>query len=159
LAEPCLKHTVEWLEQNENYQIDIVVYLQTTDIFRPKGIIGEAVKKLQENEDLDSVFAVIKTHKNFWRKQGDNFSRLAADIPYGMASQQREPIFREDTGIVLATRAGVVKQNRRIGDKVDVVANDSEINFIDIHDAFDFWLAEICIEKLKKEGKLNLYEL
>ncbi len=159
LAEPCLKHAVEWLEQNENYKTDIVVYLQITDVFRPKGIIEKVIRKLLENDKLDSVFAAVKTHKNFWRNKDRKFSRLAPDIPYGVPSQQREPLFREDTGVALATRAEFIKQGRRLGDKIDVVLNESEINFVDIHDEFDFWLAEKCIEKLKEIKKDNLYEL
>ncbi|MEK9135214.1 MAG: acylneuraminate cytidylyltransferase family protein [Patescibacteria group bacterium] len=159
LAEPCLKHAVEWLEQNENYKTDIVVYLQTTDIFRPKGIIEKAIRKLLENDNLDSVFSAVKTHKNFWRNRNGDFERLAADIPYGQASQQREPLYREDTGIVLATRVEVVKNLKRIGEKIDIVINECEINFVDLHDQFDFWLAEKCIKKLKEENKINLYEL
>ncbi len=159
LAEPCLKHAVEWLEQNENYKTDIVVYLQITDIFRPKGIIEKVVRKLLENDNLNSVFACVKTRKNFWREKEGKFTRLAADIPYGQPSQHREPLFREDTGIALATRAEFIKQGKRLGDRVGVVVNETEVNFVDIHDKFDFWLAEKCIEKLKEEGLINLYEL
>ena len=159
LAEPCLKHAIEWLEKNENYKTDIAVYLQITDIFRPKGIIEKVVRKLLENDDLDSVFAAVKTHKNFWRNKDGKFIRLASDIPYGVPSQVREPLYREDTGVALATRAEFIKQGRRIGDKIDIVINETEINFVDIHDEFDFWLAEKCIEKLKEDGRINFYEL
>ncbi len=157
--EPCLKHAVEWLEKNENYKTDIVVYLQITDIFRPKGMICEAVKKLLDNENLDSVFAAVTTHKNFWRKKEDKFEKLAADIPCGISRQKREPLYREDTGIVCATRIQFIKQGRRIGDRVDVVINEDEFSFLDIHDLIDLWLAEKCIEKLKETNDFDLYEL
>jgi CMP-N-acetylneuraminic acid synthetase len=157
--ESTLKLVVEWLEKNENYKVDIVVYLQVTDIFRSKGIIGKVVKKLLENESLDSVFAAVETHKNFWRKKDGKFYRLAADIPYGTARQKREPLYREDTGIACATRARFIKQDRRIGDNIDVVINKAEFSFIDIHDPIDLWLAEKCIQKIKKDNQENLYEL
>jgi CMP-N-acetylneuraminic acid synthetase len=159
LAEPCLKHAVEWLEENENYKTDIVVYLQITDIFRRKGIIEEAIRKLIENKDLDSVFAASTTHKNFWREKDGKFVRLASDIPYGLPRQKREPLYREDTGIVLATRASIIKQERRVGDRVDVVINDVDFSSVDINTETDFWLAERCIEKLKEDNLINFYEL
>jgi len=155
--ETALKHTIEWLEQNENYKTDIVVYLQPTDLFRPKGIIYEVVKKLLENEKLDSVFAAVTTHKNFWRKKEDKFEKLAADIPYGASRRLREPLYREDTGIALATRAEFIKQGRRIGDNVDVVVNPLEFSFLDIHDEIDLWLAEKCIENLKEIKKYDIF--
>jgi len=157
--EPCLKQAVEWLEENENYKTDIVVYLQPTDLFRPKGIICEVVKKLLENEKLDSVFAAVTTHKNFWRKKDEKFEKLASDILYGVSRRLREPLYREDTGIALATKVDFIKQERRIGDNVDVVINNLEFSFLDIHDPIDFWLAEKCIEKMKEEKTIELYEL
>lgn len=159
LAEPCLKQAIDWLENNENYKTDIVVYLQITDIFRRKGIIEEAVRKLIENENLDSVFAADTTHKNFWREKNKEFTRLASDIPYGLPRQKKEPLYREDTGITCATRANFIKQGRRIGDKIGVVINDVDFSFIDINNETDFWLAEKCIERLKKDNKIDLYEL
>jgi len=157
--EPCLKHAVEWLEENENYKTDIVVYLQITDLFRPKGLICKVIKKLIENDNLDSVFAAVTTHKNFWRKKDGKFYRLAADIPYGVSRREREPLYREDTGIACATRVNFIKQERRIGNNIDVVVNDLEFSFLDIHDEVDLWLAEKCIEKLKEIGQYELYEL
>jgi len=159
LAEPCLKHAVEWLEKNENYQTDIVVYLQTTNVFRPKGIIKEAVEKLLQNEKLDSVFAVAKTHKNFWRNLNGELVRLAADIPYGVPRQKREPLYREDTGVVCATRTRFIKQGRRMGDKLDIVINELDFSHLDIDEEFDMWLSEKIIEKLRETNKSELYEL
>jgi len=159
LAEPCLKHAVEWLEKNENYKTDIVVYLQITDIFRRKGIIEEAVKELLENDNLDSVFAAGTTHKNFWREKNGEFARLASDIPYGVPRQKREPLYREDTGIALATRANFIKQGIRLGDKIGIVINDIGFSYLDIGDESDFWLVEKCVEKLKETSKDNLYDL
>jgi len=157
--EPCLKQAVEWLEKNENYKTDIVVYLQPTDIFRSKGIIERVIRKLLENENLDSVFAAVKTHKNFWRIKDGKFYRLAADIPYGMPRQKREALYREDTGVACATRVRFIKEGRRIGDNVGVVINEAEFSFIDIHDPSDLWLAEKCIQKIKEDNQENLYEI
>ena len=157
--EAVLRDVVERLEEKENYKTDVVVYLQPTDLFRPKGIVCQVVQKLLDNPDLDSVFATAATHKNFWRKKGGSFERLAGDIPYGVSRWIREPLYREDTGIALATKAKFIKQERRIGDNVDVITNPSEFSFIDIHDPMDLWLAETIIQKLKKEDKLKNYEI
>lgn len=157
--EPCLKHAVDWLEENENYKTDIVVYMQITDIFRPRGIVEKVVNGLLDNDNLDSVFAAGTTHKNFYRLKDGKYSRLAADIPYGLSRRERELLYREDTGIAVATRAKFIKKGRRIGDNVGVVINDLEFSSIDLHDPLDLWLSETCIEKLKKENLIQLYEL
>jgi CMP-N-acetylneuraminic acid synthetase len=157
--EPVLKGVVEWLQEKENYKTDIVVYLQPTDLFRPKGIVCQVVQKLLDNPKLDSVFAAVSTHKNFWRKKEGNFERLASDIPYGVSRWIREPLYREDTGIALATKADVIKKERRIGENVDVIVSKLEFSFIDIHDEMDLWLAETVIQKLKETDELKNYEI
>ncbi len=157
--EPVLRDVVERLEGKENYKTDIVVYLQPTDLFRPKGIVCQVVQKLLDNPDLDSVFAAATTHKNFWRKKGGKFERLASDIPYGVSRWIREPLYREDTGIALATKVEFIKQERRIGDNVEVIISPLEFSFIDIHDPMDLWMAETVIQKLKETDELKNYEI
>lgn len=150
-TEPVLKHCAEWLEKNEGYQVDIVLFLQPTDVFRKKYMIEEVLKKILADETLDSVFMAYKTHKNFWRKVGDQYIRLAPDIAYG-PRQKREHLYREDTGLACATKVEFIKQGRRLGDRVEIVPYEDEINWIDIHDEFDFWLAEKILTEWPGSG-------
>ena len=141
-TEPVLTHAVQWLENQEGYRVDIVLFLQPTDIFRRDHLIDETVRRLLENPDLDSVFVATPTHKNFWRQDPrGGYTRLAPDLQYG-PRQTREPLLREDTGLACATRARWIKQGRRIGERVGIVMNQEEMPFIDIHTEFDLWLAE-----------------
>lgn len=143
-TEPVLKHCVEWLEKNEDYEPDIVVFLQLTDLFRRKSLIDDVLEKLLDDPTLDSVFVVSRTHKNFWRKIDGKLVRLAPDIAYG-PRQTREPLYREDTGLACATRTEFIRQGRRIGGRVQVVVNESHTPFVDIHDQIDLGLAEKLI--------------
>lgn len=158
-TEPVLKHAVEWLEKNEAYKPDIIVFLQTTDIFRTKGLIEKTVRKLLDNKKLDSVFVVTESRKNFWRKKEEKWLRLAFDIPPYGPRQLKKPLYREDTGLACATRVKFIKKGQRVGNRIDVVVYDGNLSFLDIHDEFDFWLAGKCIEKLKEENQYSLYEL
>jgi len=144
-SEAALKHAVEWLKDNENYHADIVVYLQTTDLFRTKSMIDECIEVLLKKPEIDSAFMGSRVHKNYWRKVNGEFKRLADDIPYGIPRQQREPLYREDTGLALATRSDVILSGNRIGDRVYIVPYDQKVDFIDIHSEFDRWLSEILI--------------
>ena len=148
-TEPVLAHAIEWLEREEGYRTDIVVFFQPTDIFRKKPLVEQVVGRLLEDESLDSVFAAYKTHKNFWRKQDGKCVRLAPDISYG-PRQKREALYREDTGLACATRARFIKQGRRLGDRVDLVVTDDVCTGVDIHDEFDFWMAEEILRQGKR---------
>lgn len=140
-TEPVLAHAVAWLEREEGYRVDIVVFLQPTDVFRKRSMIDEAVRRLLADPSLESVFVAYKTHKNFWRRQDGRWVRLAADLAYG-PRQTKEPVYREDTGLACASRADLIRKGRRVGERVDIVVNNDDASFIDIHTDFDFWLAE-----------------
>jgi CMP-N,N'-diacetyllegionaminic acid synthase len=142
-TESALQHAVVWLEENENYPVDIVIFLQPTDIFRKKWMLQAAIERVLGDQTLDSAFVAFETHKNFWRKVEDNPVRLL-DIPYG-PRQKREHVYREDTGLACATRAEFIKQGKRLGPRVSIIANTDPASFIDIEDEFTFWLAEQTI--------------
>ena len=139
-TESVLQHAVCWLEENEKYRVDIVVFLQPTDIFRKKWMLKEVIQRVLEDSTIDSAFVAFETHKNFWRNDDSKPVRLA-HIPYG-PRQKREHVYREDTGLACATRAEFVRQGKRLGPRVSIVANTDAASFIDIEDDFTFWLAE-----------------
>lgn len=43
---PVLAHAAKWLEDNENYYPDILIYLRPTVLLRKKGLIGKCINKL-----------------------------------------------------------------------------------------------------------------
>ena len=139
-AEECLLHAVDWLAENEGYHIDIVSYMQVTDVFKKKYMLEECVKALLENPEIESAFVGYKDHKNYWVKRGDDFVRLTN--AGNTARQKKEPLYREDTGLGCATRVEALRSGRRLGDKVVIIPNDDTASFIDIHTEFDLWLAE-----------------
>ena len=146
-SEVALKHAVDWLEVNENYFPDIVVYLQVTDPFRKNGMIDMCIEKLIDNPKLDSVFMGLLKHKNYWRKRNGKYERMAGDIDPSDPRQIKEPVYREDTGIALATRTKVIKEGKRIGNKVEIIPYEQDVDFIDIHKEFDLWLSKIIMKK------------
>jgi len=146
-SEDALKHAVDWLEKNENYYPDIIVYLQITDPFRKNGMIDRCIEKLINNPKLDSVFMGLVKHKNYWRNVNGKYERFADDVDPGQPRQIKEPVFREDTGIALATKVKVIKKGRRIGKNIEIIPYEQNVDFIDIHNEFDLWLSKILMNK------------
>ena len=150
-SEVALKHAVQWLSQNEHYEPDIIVYLQVTEPLRPVNIIDDCINVLIQDKSIDSAFAGFQTHKNYWRINKNNSNKaysLSKDIPYGIRRQDREPIYREDTGIALAVRRAVVLQGKRIGENSQIVPYKHPGSLIDIHDEFDLILAEFIMKNV-----------
>lgn len=151
-TEAALQHAVLWLDEHEGYRADIVVFLTCTALYREPGWLDEAVRRLMARPDLDTVFVGLRTHKNFWRRVGATWVRLAADIPYG-SRQQREPLLREETPTACATRADLVRAGRRVGANVDIIETDDDRVMLDLHSDFDLWLAEqVLVEWPKREA-------
>lgn len=148
-TEPVLQHAVEWLEAHEGYRVDIVLFLQSTDIFRKRAMIDGVIRALLDDPAVDSAFVAYPTHKNFWRRDGVGYVRLAPELAYG-PRQTREPLYREDTGLACATRASVIKQGKRIGERIVILPNKDDASAIDIHTEFDFWLAERVVAEGKR---------
>ena len=152
-TEAALQHAVLWLDEH-GYRADIVVFLTCTAVFRQQAWLDEAVRRLLARPELDTVFVGLRTHKNFWRRVGSDWVRLAADIPYG-ARQQREPLLREETPTACATRADLVRAGQRVGPKVDIVETDDDRVMLDLHSDFDLWLAEqVLVEWPKLRGTM-----
>ena len=140
--EPVIQHALIKYEVLSGKKFDIVVYLQPTEIFRKPSMIRDCVNKLKSNPDIDTVFSAYKTHKHFWRKSKNGYERLT-EANYSARQKRGDKfLFREDQGVACATRAQLIRDGKRVGDKVNLVINEDFRTGIDIHTEFDFWLTK-----------------
>lgn len=146
-TEPVLKDALERAEAIDGTPFGIVVFLQPTDIFRDPAWIAQAVNTLKAKPEIDCCFVANKTHKNFWVQEDDGTWKRVFDwmAIYG-PRQTRKPLFREDTGLASALRSDLIRAGRRTGDRAEIIPIDDTASGIDIHDPFDFYLAEKALE-------------
>ena len=159
-TEDTLKHALLEYEEQVKSKFDICVFLTCTDIFRNVDWLYSAIDLLEKQEDLDSVFSASPTHKNYWQyNKEDKLSRVLKSMREYSSRQEKKAIYREDTGLACASRASIWRQGRRIGDNVEILINDNFETSIDIHDEFDFYMAEKALEYLKKNNpeKVKLF--
>jgi len=149
-TESVLKHFATYLFKNRNFnKKDIIVYLQATELFRPKNIIDQCISKLIINQKIDTAFAAQVTHKNYWISGGSRFKRLnLLKHKQYLPRQSKKTIYREDTGVACATRLKVLLSGNRIGRNVEIVEYDHLLSFIDIHSIEDFKLAKLVYKYL-----------
>ena len=159
-TEATLKDALKKYEKHTNEYFDVCVFLTCTDIFRDTDWITTAIEALENDPALDSVFAAYPTHKNFWqRDENGRLKRVLERMAFYSSRQEKEPIYREDTGLACASRAHLWRSGKRIGDNIEVIINNHFETSIDIHDEFDFFLAEKALEYLKKNNpeKVKLF--
>ena len=144
-VEDVLIHALDWIEKHENNKYDILLLLQPTDVFRNKDIVEKVIRALIKDPKLDTAFAAKPEVKNYWSYQNGKYTPLYSHgyVP----RQKRTPIYREDTGIAVATRIGFIKKGRRLGDNIRIIAHENMGDFIDIHTEYDLWLANILIKE------------
>ena len=155
-TEDTLKNALLNIENYLDLKFENCVFLTATDIFRNPKWLNSAKDIMDQKPEIESVFAVNRTHKNFWyeNKMGE-YERILPSMKEYSSRQIRKAIYREDTGLSCISRAFLWRDGRRIGDKVDFIVNDRSESSFDIHTAFDLYIVEKAIEWLRKNEPEN----
>lgn len=147
-TEDTLKNALLSIEKHIGYKFDICVYLTANRIFRKVKWIKTAVNNLINDKNIDSSFAVQKIYAHFWH---GNKNRYKVVLPWmkTYTSRQLAPnFFREDTGLVCATKAKFWRKGKRIGKKVKFIIHDYNFSDIDIHSKGDLYVADMAMKYL-----------
>jgi len=155
--ESTLNHHIKKLRNDFNYEPDIILYLQPTDIFRTVDQIDECIKSLIDDPSLDSCFVANPTHKKFWKLniESNKYERVNTET-YESRQTSKDIYLREDTGVACATRPSVLDAKKRIGDYCKIIENDDEYSSIDIHTEKSLYLAE-CVVRREINKKDSVY--
>jgi N-acylneuraminate cytidylyltransferase len=156
---PVFEHAVRWLVKHEGYLPDYVVQLRPTSPIRPKDMIDQAVEKLSNHPEADSVRGVVPAGENphkMWRidPAGQMQSLLHVEginEPYNAPRQKLPQVFWQ-TGHIDVVRPEVILEKHSIsGDAVLPVFIDPAFK-VDIDDLGDWSHAE----RLVREGGLDM---
>ena len=162
---PVFQHAMEWLEENEGYQPEIVVQLRPTSPFRRVWHIDQAVYRLLENPQADSVRSVCVPFQNpfkMWRidQNGtmrpllDNYSGATLHEPYNQPRQALPEVYWQ-TGYVDAAWADTIRNKHSMtGERIlPLIIDPAE--WIDI-DAPEDWRRA---ERLLETGEITFDDL
>lgn len=160
---PVFRHALEWLQEHQSYQPDIVVQLRPTSPFRRVQHIDAAVRLLLENPQADAARTVCIPFQNpfkMWRISPEGWMQpLGRELgiphePYNLPRQALPDVYWQ-TGYVDACRADtILKKNSMTGGRIlPVVIDPAE--WIDI-DSPDDWLRA---ERLLENGDIRLQDL
>ena len=146
-VEWALRHAVRYLEENENYVPDIVVWLQANVPIRKRGQIDAVIQKLIDT-GADSVITVTEVAQRpelMWKKTGDRIAKL--EKPEEFRRQEFEPMYIAD-GAVLAMKTDVLMKTEGmtgahvyLGEDIRGIVEEPEYA-IEIDNQFDFDVAE-----------------
>ena len=121
-----LRHALEWLAANEQYQPDLVVTLRPTEPMRQVATIDRAIARLAATPEADSLRSVRRASETpfkMWFMEGDGFLRPALGLdgvkePYNQPRQRLPVAYWQDGYIDIARPATILGQNSPTGRRV-----------------------------------------
>lgn len=153
----AVKHTLEFLKSESDYEPDIVLLLNPTSPFRYANSIDQAVSKLV-NSDIESVFGAVVSIRStmlwygIWEKE-ENGSIKAMYDPHKPKNRQEagfKPYVLENGSIYAAKTHVIHKYNSLIGLTADYVLM-SPTDSLDINVPQDLELAKVYLNEYYKE--------
>jgi N-acylneuraminate cytidylyltransferase len=150
---PVFEHALKWLEDVEGYRPDIVIQLRPTSPIRPKNMLDDAIRILQNHKDADCVRGVVVAGQNpfkMWRFNGEEKPLnplLTVDgikEPYNAPRQILPPVYWQ-TGHIDAIRTSTISEKKSLtGDVIYPLVIDSKYT-VDIDTLADWSKYEAVI--------------
>jgi len=144
LTAPVLQHAVDWLKENENYNADIVVLLYATSPLLRAEKIREAVEKIKNKPEVDSVVSLVNDDKYHWKEEAGKLVRI---YPHKMVRRQdMDPYLIENGAIYIIRKEKLKETGDYIGGNIKYILMDKKDSW-DIDDDEDFEIVEKLIEQ------------
>jgi len=145
-TEPVLQHTVKYLEEKDNYNVDLIVLLQPTSPIRYAKDIDESINKLIDSK-ANSLLSVCQSHSFFWKETKEGKTEALYDYKNRPRRQDiEEPEYKENGSIYVTERNILINKNNRLGGKIEKYIMD-ELKSLEIDEPYEFWLIEQIIKK------------
>jgi len=126
-----------------NKKPDIIVLLQPTSPFRPKGSLENAITHFTEN-GFDSLLSITPTHRFYWRVKEDQTAFAEYDYlnrPRRQDMKLDDIRYVENGSLYIFTRKHFDKTGNRLGGKIGYVEWPEEYG-IEIDTPLDFNMVE-----------------
>ncbi len=154
---PVIEHMMNWLENNNGYHQEILVFLRPTSPFRSRNLVDDAVYLLKSNNEADSVRAVIpstQTPYKMWTVKNNDFLHpiLKSNLKehYNLPRQRLPKTFWQ-SGHIEVIRANTIKiKNSITGDNILPYFLDEKYA-VDIDTEMDWENAENRLKKITND--------
>jgi len=152
---PVIQHALAWLEEHQNFHVEIVVLLQPTSPLRRAEHIDGALDLLI-NSGADTVVSVVAVPHNFNPvsvMRLDEAERLTPFLegPQILRRQDKPRVYARNGPAVLAIRREVIEGGQLYG-RVVLPLEMDRIASLDIDGPDDLILAEIFLAR-QRDGK------
>ena len=165
-SEPALVHALNYLKTTQNYDPNLLVFLQCTSPLTPSEEIDAAVK-LHQSEKVDTVIAVVAAHPFIWRKNNLGYLEAVNHDPKGRAPRQEIDQQFLETGAIYVMKAKEFrKHGKRYAGKIlpfemhqeNVSDIDTSRDFTKVENRLKDRLRQTAASKLPKNIRAVLFD-
>lgn len=147
---PVIRHTVKWLEENENYKPDLIVLLEPTFPLRTSDEVDRAIKTIQKDGKADSLRSVIEPFQNpfkMWKIKDKYLTPLieTENDSFEQPRQTLDRIYWQNGHIYISRYDTIMKKGNIHGEKILPFILDED-KFIDVDTKKDLELLRKVIE-------------
>jgi N-acylneuraminate cytidylyltransferase len=153
-SESALLHTLEYLKKHEDYQPDMLVFLQcTSPLTSPEDIDASVDAMLRTN--ADTALAVVPFHYFIWKSSPEGYALGVNHNPsIRPLRQERDPQYLE-AGAVYAMRVpGFLAARHRFFGKTAMYEMPVDRR-LEIDEPVDFKIAEMLLRLRMEAGKIE----
>ncbi|MFH1189201.1 MAG: glycosyltransferase [Candidatus Omnitrophota bacterium] len=137
-----LRHSLEKIEALNIFP-DIIVSLEPTFPFRPKGLIDNMIMELA-SKGFDTVIAVRRENKAIWKEREKRIRQLEEGLT---PRQYKDPAFIELKGVACVTHPASVRQGSMLGDKIGIYEVNDPYSHLEVRSEEDIKMAAHLVEE------------
>ncbi|MBI2108799.1 MAG: acylneuraminate cytidylyltransferase family protein [Parcubacteria group bacterium] len=152
--DPVLRHTLQFLEEKEGVEPEIIVWLEPPCPFRTPEEIDAAIEMLQNDPKADSLRSVIEPFQNpfkSWTIEGKYLRPLIekkGQVLHTGPRQKTQKVYWQNGALFLLKYDTIMKKGNFFGDNIIPYIMKSD-RFVDIDKKEDLELAEWYLKKFK----------
>jgi len=149
-----IKHTLNFLEEKQQYVPDIIIILQPTSPVRSKYMINKSISLLQKSKGTSVVtVSKIKTHHYGAFVLKNKFLKHYKEDYKKFYQRQKFPDMYYPTGSIYTFWNNTFnKKNSTLGNKIIPLISQPEFS-TDIDNLFDFFVCEMTLKYWEKYKK------
>lgn len=153
-SESALLYTLEYLQETEGYQPDLLAFLQCTSPLTQAEDIDGTIQALLDDR-ADSALAVIPFHYFLWQNEpsgdavGINHSKTVRPL-----RQDREPQYLETGAVYVMRVPGLLQAKHRFFGKTALYQMPAERR-LEIDAPVDFTIAEALVGQQARRGQIE----
>ncbi|MCH8986870.1 acylneuraminate cytidylyltransferase family protein [Patescibacteria group bacterium] len=160
-----VRHSVEWLRENEQYESEYIVFLRPTTPLRDPSLIDRAIEDILSHKEATCLRSGHETRESpykLFEKEGDFFVGLFPNDPrpeyYNLPRQSFPPAYQPDGYVDIWKRQTIIDEKMLHGEKIlgFVAPNTGELDNPDDLEFIQFHLEKdqyVIYDYLKKNFK------